>query len=73
MEEVEEFKHPGTVWSKGGGKEGEVSERVVKGGIVIGAISRVMNAKKTTHGSEQRIKEQVSPSTDTWTGDLETE
>ncbi len=48
MEEVSEFKYLGTVLCKHGGMEGEIRERVMKGGNVVGSLAKVMKGRNVS-------------------------
>ncbi len=54
MEEVNEFKHLGSVICKHGGMEGEIRERPLQGGRVAGSLGRIMNGRSVSMDEVKR-------------------
>ncbi len=59
MEEVNEFKYLGTILCKHGSMEGEIRERTIKGGQVMGALKRVMKERTVSMAIKRGIRNSV--------------
>ncbi len=72
IQELTEFKYLGMMLCKRGSMEGEIRERTVKSGQVIGALERVMKGRNGNMGVKKGIRNCVilptlSYASKTWT------
>ncbi len=59
MEVVKEFKYLGTILSKHVEMEGEVSERAVKGGRVVGSLARVKRGRNVSMEVKRGLRNSI--------------